>query len=1202
MTVLSRIRGDAVLISARSLVEKTRIVQCATVVSSKYAELGWVSRTALFFAAQEILKQLLGMVLAKNRKINGFKSILLTMIFLTKKAIVPIVWMAETALSPFSEALSWFLKPKMVLGPDTEGKLEGEPGTIVRHKGQWWLIEGEGYYTRVELSGGKFNRFPGMESGCINDQEVTARHETVTHFLDEGSPGECALAGVSSDGLPSDMAKGSCLVFARNGRGELVHYSSCTVIEDCLCICRHNLETLEEKKIYLQSKYAQNGKRKMVEIPFLRLKFLDSKIKEYTDSEWSDEELSCSAFDFVAAQLLPDELSTLGISSWKIEKNIQRSYAGKSCRLTYAVDDFNVLKYNGNVPQKDAFAHELGIGLARVHSVKGASSSPLVLVDETEKLGGMWLGKPTRSLEHHQGKYNAFMTVDCMIGNLRTLGLFNCPLAEKIQNLCDSYGRQLLEVKFPGETSDSSQSDDGRAPDEYYGATKREKRNARNAEKSAGSLEEHRQMEREEQDRIVQNLHGEAKVVEKELEELKDLVKTLMTKVEPVPPGLEKIEEQPSPAIALPDKEVEEHVDRKPENPVVRGKECGHAKSATVSTGQLGPVMSENDKTAAMARLAMDIASQNEATYIQAKCLLWKNAILQGEAEQALADIEEWVKSTVDDGVKGSGVRACKQRIHLLLNAPCNALMKEYLKSTVPEWGDNVVDGDVVEGNNTIVDMEGSPYFERVGITKPGFTKRPRVRGPDTELQADFRRLAEMYHADGSHGCTKGQYQIPQNSKANIEASMRAQAAMTYSQRPVIFERDTFIEEPWCATEKKMRWDNAVVTATAKYKKAMEEQGHTTILTHLEEGQLGFYKVFLGLQQSSSGATSRFLSDTKKNWVKEHPEEATDLAITRIILIAACGNDIQYLSNVQMVEFGLKDVQDVFLKNELHSPNKMLQRRYRLIWISSLIDIIVQSLLHKADNAYFTEAYQKGYMDSAATGIGHDDRGIERMVQAFHAENLENHNVSCDATAFDLSIDYEFIRADAERRADVVQGDAVGNLIVNFSFVLARHVLNNNGDVWAVEKFGVTTSGMISTTAQNTFSRSCQAAYAGCQNWVCSGDDLVADFRFDSDVLLNDLQIATRDEKDNFGTTEFTSHKIDFGKRTAAHLNTEKLLWTLHHKVADVCNNPNRLGAVLHVLRNTPGVKEDVQEIVDRHGVKVVGKVFHNEDALRDFD
>lgn len=1206
MAVFSRLRSDAIMIS-RNLVSNAGIDQFALVVSSKYAKLGWVSKTALFFAAQEILKMLLGQVMVKNRNANVFKSIMLTMLFITKKAAMPIAWVMDSTATSIAGMFSWVSRPSLVLGPELICSLEGEPGKIVRHKGQWWLIEGDGYYTRVTLSGGKFNRAIGEENGYINDQDVLMTHETVSHFLAPNSPGECALAGVTSQGIPSAMAKGSCLVFVKNDRGELVHWSSCTVLEDCLCLCRHGLDSREEKKIYLQSKYAQNGKKKFVEIPFERLKFLDDKIKEHTETSWSDDEFCCSAFDFAAGVLLPDELSMLGISSWKIDKNIQRSYAGKACKLTYALDEFNVHTFTGNVPQKDAFAHELGIGLARVHSVTGASSSPLTVVDEQLKLGGMWLGKPTRSLEHHQGKYNAFMTVDCMVGNLRTLGLFKCPLAEKIKNICDNYGAQLMNLKFPGETSDVSQSDDGRDPDEYFGATKKERRDMRNAQKDSQSREDQRKIEREEQDKINQNLHGESKIedqkiekvdpVRAEVEELKQLVAVLINKVQPTPPGLSSPEEEEVVVQKIPEEE-------KKIVPEVfsKGKECGHAKSATVSTGNIGPVMSENKK-AAMARLAMEIAADNEATYIQAKCLLWKNAMLTGEADEALQDIQDWVKSTVDDGVNGDGAKACKQRIHLLMNAPCNVLMKEYIKKTEPIWGDNVQDGVIVEGRNTIIDIDGDPYFEFVGTTAQGFSKKPKTRTADSDLQADFRRLAELYHADGSHGCTKGRYQVPLTTKANIEASMRAQAAMTSANRPWIFvNKSTFVEEPWLITQKKMKWVDAVDRATKKYKDAMAKQGHATILTHLEEGQLGLYKVFLGLQQTSSGATSRFLSDTKKNWVKEHAEEATDLAITRIILIAACGNDIQYLSEVEMVELGLKDCLDSFIKGELHSPNKMLQRRYRLIWISSLIDIIVQSLLHKADNAYFTEAYQKGFMNSAATGLGHDDRGVERMVQAFMAENLENHNVSCDATAFDLSIDYEFIRADAERRADVVQGSAVADLIVNYSFVLSRHILNNNGDVWAVKKFGVTTSGMISTTSQNTFARSCQAAYAGCTNWVCSGDDLVADFKFDSDILAADLQIATRDETDNFGTTDFTSHNIDFMRRTAAHTNTEKLLWTLHHKVSDVCNNPNRLGAVLHVLRNTPGVKDDVQEIVDRHGINVVGKIFNNEDALRDFD
>lgn len=307
------------------------------------------------------------------------------------------------------------------------------------------------------------------------------------------------------------------------------------------------------------------------------------------------------------------------------------------------------------------------------------------------------------------------------------------------------------------------------------------------------------------------------------------------------------------------------------------------------------------------------------------------------------------------------------------------------------------------------------------------------------------------------------------------------------------------------------------------------------------------------------------------------------------MLLGIAGPEITELSSVELVQYGLKDVLNVEMKNEAHSPNKMAECRYRLIWVSSVIDCAVQALLHKADNQYYINAYQADKVTFAAFALGHNDQGIERAVRCMLDQGLYK-NVTSDAEMFDFTMAAEFIYGDGRRRANRIAGDYTASMVQSYSHVLCSHVLNNGGDVWQVEKYGITTSGHISTTSQNTYGRKVMAKYAGSDKSFNLSDDLVADVNF-SAVKLAELGVTSRDVEHHEGEASFTSHLIDFNACTAKFLNVEKCLWTLSHKCNDVANNKQRFGGILYVARNTPGFYEDLQGLCKDHGIDTEGFV-----------
>jgi hypothetical protein len=288
------------------------------------------------------------------------------------------------------------------------------------------------------------------------------------------------------------------------------------------------------------------------------------------------------------------------------------------------------------------------------------------------------------------------------------------------------------------------------------------------------------------------------------------------------------------------------------------------------------------------------------------------------------------------------------------------------------------------------------------------------------------------------------------------------------------------------------------------------------------------------------------------------------------------------------------------MKGEGYLPQKTEEGRFRLIWISSLIDLTVQAMLHKADNSVHVDAYQAGNLTCAALGMGHSPDGLKHLVSAFRREGVADSNISSDASAFDLSIDGSlFIHNDGERRGDNCTNDDVGRLVKRYAHILCSHVLNNQGDVWLVLKYGVTTSGQLSTTTQNTFARSVMAAYAGCKGWTCAGDDLVGDDNFDEQRLLH-FAVRSRDVRRHEGEADFTSHLINTETSKAVFGNVEKLLWHLYDACVDVSANRERFGGILYILRDTPGVLEDISSLTSEFGIDTNGFVAESS-LIRDF-
>lgn len=981
-----------------------------------------------------------------------------------------VVWLA----SCFTTPSRWLVEYLSSFRPRREVEhVEGGPPQVFGHF-RWnkkdYYRHSDSSLSQVQLTGGSTTTSPeGLETSVLNwsfVQDVELR---------ELSPGESALGGQPSNAVPASLEKGHVLIYD----SQLQHFSSGVVIENVLVMCRHNTSGLTHIVVRGTNSTTIAGKQSGVRIEMSRAHYLDS----HGAPAWQESRHTCTFLDILAIPLEKDEISAIGVKSFK-DKDMTRLYEGKRGSLTFAADEFSrIIREEGYIPEAEPKVHNLGLALAQIVSKPGASSSGVCVVQEGTKFAGMWLGRPAHSLKKYQGQRNLFMHTDAVLVNLEKMGLVRSPLLEKIRRWTDALSSDLP-------TGESRESKKERAARQWF-------------EYLASLDEETKECYEEGGDWIQEQLHGSNGC------------------------GYAR-QPRTQPLLSLPSAIAA---------PLSRGPMSGESLGAT----------------------ALSVAVEHNNIDLDARVKSWKHGFMKGEGTRVLREISFYIDEASFD---------VKERLKAVLDVPSNGRLRDYMQATMPDWN--------TKTDEEIPDRDGNPYFRHVGSYE--HVRAPKLKNKkdgESPLQRRLRELANRYHANGDHGCTKGEYKIPASSKKNIDRSLKAQARLATAARPKLVGEQ--IED----------FEDAVRRVCEKYSRGI---GATPVKTYLEEGESGFLKTFLGYEDKSSGVSSRYRALKKSAWVKAHPEEVIDLSLSRLILIAVAGDQLSDLDPIELVRYGLSDVKDIFMKAEGHSPQKMNDGRYRLIWISSLIDLTVQSLLHKADNAAHIDAYQNGTLTCAALGMGHSDEGLQQLVNAFRAEGVADVNVSSDASAFDFSVDGSFIHADGKRRAGNCADSYVGRLVKRYAHILCSHVINNNGDVWLCLKYGVTSSGQLSTSAQNTFARSVMAAFGGCEGWTCAGDDLVGDEGFDPQRLLF-LGVRSRDVEKSWGYADFTSHYINTETGTAVFCNVEKLLWHLVDASRDVSTNRERFGAVQHILRSTPGVLEDITAIINEFGINTEGYV-----------
>jgi len=291
-------------------------------------------------------------------------------------------------------------------------------------------------------------------------------------------------------------------------------------------------------------------------------------------------------------------------------------------------------------------------------------------------------------------------------------------------------------------------------------------------------------------------------------------------------------------------------------------------------------------------------------------------------------------------------------------------------------------------------------------------------------------------------------------------------------------------------------------------------------------GTPGFDVILDSFEAKCSGWTARVHNLDKAALAKKERSWLILLATIRIILRKCCEDEMPTMGPVDMVVNGLCDPKQAETKGgEPYPREKYLKEHWRIIWVASALDTLVQGLLHHAQNKADIAGYQDGEFYLSMAGLGHNPPGFQRLGEVLRAiADPETGKIfSQDASRWDLTVSRELIILDGERRialsvkkreqrlaklalgAAVVPDDAITaecylglyECIRLEAFVNSAHTLAFHGEIYEVNHFGITASGIKSTTAQNCFARTFAVQVCGGGPSGSLGDDNVCRYKPD---------------------------------------------------------------------------------------------------------
>lgn len=216
--------------------------------------------------------------------------------------------------------------------------------------------------------------------------------------------------------------------------------------------------------------------------------------------------------------------------------------------------------------------------------------------------------------------------------------------------------------------------------------------------------------------------------------------------------------------------------------------------------------------------------------------------------------------------------------------------------------------------------------------------------------------------------------------------------------------------------------------------------------------------------KSSPGYPLMQLASTNAQLLESYSSLVAQLTVERLEAIESTSlGEVWNATAGELVSRGLVDEVRVFVKNELHSLQKIAQGRMRVIMSVSVIDQLVERVLNGPQNNLEIDSWQK---IPSKPGMGLHDAGLRSLREQIEGMVAP---LSTDITGFDWSVPSWALQLDARVRAQLAGGVLQENMFLVRAICLARsRLVFSDGVMWDQTIDGVQKSGSYNTSSTNS--------------------------------------------------------------------------------------------------------------------------------------
>lgn len=291
--------------------------------------------------------------------------------------------------------------------------------------------------------------------------------------------------------------------------------------------------------------------------------------------------------------------------------------------------------------------------------------------------------------------------------------------------------------------------------------------------------------------------------------------------------------------------------------------------------------------------------------------------------------------------------------------------------------------------------------------------------------------------------------------------------------------------------------------------------------------------------------------------------------------------DITDMSPVELVKQGLCDPIRAFVKNESHPLTKQLTNRWRIISSVSIVDQLIDRLLHTTQNKVEIALWQ--FIPSApGLGLSSDADG-KKLIKRIERLAKDGDVALSDVSGFDWSVQEWEILLDARARCELQAAPPANrDLIMKRANCLCTSLwVAPDGVIFAQTFKGVVKSGTYNTSSTNSRIRAIMAWLAGALWAVTMGDDCVEEPSSDAERVYKELGHPLRKYEIGYNF-DFCSFDFDREAGTFKPSDPTKTLHTLLAKEKEGVFDLQALQSFIGHVRNHPDKKVYFKALLGR--------------------